>query len=103
MSYKEIETAFKRFENPGDALEGHYSGCESVVVNDSEALRHSLLDADGVKQSFLGTNQLDQLLKGVLIGTQIKIEYVGSRKMKAGRTLKDFKVFEDVNAPLLTL
>jgi hypothetical protein len=84
-----------KFENKGDTIEGFYLGSGSITINGKPVVKHSFQKADGTVVSPLGNYKLDELLSKVTVGAWTKVEYTGLQKLKAGKTLKGFRVASD--------
>ena len=79
--------AFLKWETAGQELEGHWGG-----TSDGKFGPLGALDTSSGRVTFpLHTALLD--LKGVRIGAEVKIMYVGKQMSKGGREFKAFQVF----------
>lgn len=90
--WKEVNSNVWKPQNPGDFIEG--------VLVDKEENVGSLKSCayfieTAKKERFLvwGSAILDERLKFVQVGSLVKIEFVETRKNKAGQPLKIFKVY----------
>lgn len=78
----------------GRDIEGRYDG---VTVEKNETYSRNRYKLTGAKRvySLPGTKKLDQLMKAVKIGRQIRVTYTGDRELQDGRQMKEFKVEVD--------
>lgn len=89
-----LESERFSFEEKGDILEGHL--VESVrLTKDGNSFMKYVVKTDGGLTSTLGAHQLDQALSQVTPGTYVRITYLGKKKIKGGRTVKEFLVEAD--------
>lgn len=97
MPYKKItQSDIWDFEETGE-LEGEYTGMkEGVGANNSKL--YYIKSGDGKEVAFWGSTLLDDQMRSVGIGSQIRIKYLGMEKSpKTGREYKNFEteVWED--------
>lgn len=93
-SSQRIDSERFSFEEKGDVLEGHL--IESVrLTKDGNSFMKYTLKTDGGHTSTLGSHQLDASLAKVVPGTYVRITYLGKKKIKGGRTVKEFMVEAD--------
>ncbi len=90
--YKERTPQFFQFKEEGDEIEGVLLGVSDTVVQENDTKRYTVQTVDGLN-AFLGGTQIDALLEGVEVGTQIKLQYTGTTKTASGRTLKQFRLW----------
>lgn len=90
--WKERTPEFYQFAKKGQAREGAYLGSETIDIDGSPTLRHSMDTKEGLI-SFLGGVQLDGLLAKVAIGEVCRLEFVGLVKTRGGTSVKTFKLF----------
>jgi len=90
-SYEDVEQMFWLPENPEDSISGIYiSKQEGVGENHSNI--YNLKTSKGNVVSVWGSTVLDQKLKLVEIGDDIKIIFVGKVKPEGKREYKDFRL-----------
>ena len=88
--YEDIEMEFWSPENPEDSVSGFYiSKQENFGENKSNL--YNIETSEGVK-SVWGSTVLDNKMKLVKIGDDIRIIYLGKVKPEKGREYKDFKI-----------
>lgn len=78
----------------GRDVEGRYDG---VTVEKNETYTRNRYKLTGAKRvySLPGTKRLDQMMKSVAVGRQIRVTYTGNRELNDGRQMKEFKVEVD--------
>jgi len=84
-----IRNNFFKFEADGDSIEGEYLGTEEGTFGDNH-----IIQTKEEKYAVGSYTDLNRKLKGVNVGDQVKITYLGEKQSEknADRTYKDFKV-----------
>ena len=81
----------------GDSVQGTLIGIGRQVFSDARGERtvgRYTVDDEGVRKSFLGSQQIDYLLGGRDIGYAFRLEYIGDSISKAGYKVKQFDLYE---------
>jgi len=96
MKYHEVSSEWLELK-PGDSVEGLFLEQEEVTLQEGgdPVTRYHILDPSGSRFSFLGGAALDRTFRARSIepGTYVKIELVGTRPLKGGRSLKIWRVW----------
>ncbi len=82
------------FEDAGDILEGHLVESVRLSKDGNSFMKYTLKTNTG-HVSTLGSHQLDTALAKVSPGTLVRITYNGKKKIKGGKTVKEFLVEAD--------
>lgn len=84
---------FVQFTKEGMELIGTLGPSDTIQVNGQDTYRHTIETKEGPK-SFLGGVQLDSLILGLVVGTKIKLVFLGMKTpANGGRPFKDFDLF----------
>ena len=83
---------FITFEKIGYELVGKLGPSERILIDGQEVERYTVETSEG-PVAFLGGAQLDSLLMGLLVDTEIKLVYTGKAKGRTGREFKTFDLF----------
>lgn len=68
-------TPFLRFNNPGDYVTGRLVGKINQKAGSNIVTRYTLKNPDGTMFAFLGSTQLDDMLKHIPMGKSIVVKY----------------------------
>ncbi len=98
MAFQEVNVSgggekFK-FESKGDKIEGHYLGDDTINIAGKEVIRHTFKTAKATI-STLGSYQLNEVMEKVTPGQLVRVTYTGDKALKAGKSMKTFKLEVD--------
>jgi hypothetical protein len=79
---------FHKWTNPGETLEGVWRG-----LSDGQYGPVGTLETPEGLVRFAVTTALVERLQAIPEGTELKVQYLGMRRSKAGREYKDFGVW----------
>ena len=91
-NYKDVEQEFWSFENEEDSISGIYVS-KQENVGENHSIIYNIETPEGIK-SVWGCTVLDNKMKLLGIGDDIKIVFLGKVKPEKGREYKDFKIQE---------
>lgn len=93
--YRELDIAFFQFKKPGDSISGKLTDKSIVTLKSgNEVGKYSIHNPeDGKRYSFLGSVQLDDLMKSVTKGQSILVVYTNDEILENQFTMKRFKLF----------
>jgi len=89
-NYEDVEAQFWNPENENDAVSGFYISNQSEVGT-NKSMVYNLEQPNGKIISVWGSTVLDNKMKLVKIGDDLKIVFLGEKKGK-DRAYKDFKI-----------
>lgn len=90
--WEEQSAQFTLFTTPGEEITGVLKEIDEVTIGTAKVKRASVETEEGMK-SFLLTTSLEPLIMTIEAGTMVKVRYMGTVTSRAGRTVKQFKVF----------
>lgn len=88
----------EKFIEPGDWFIGRYDGSETVDLGEDEegtpqtAVAHRFTDLNDVRKTVWGSHDLNAKLAEVAEGALVRIEFMKTLELKAGHTLRLYKV-----------
>lgn len=87
-----------KFEKVGDMVEGHLVQAGTITLEDKDVMKYVVQKEGGERVGFLGSFKLDEGLKGMPLGTMIRVTYIKKERLKGGKTLKMFDIeYDDEN------
>lgn len=89
--YEDVEQEFWSFNTAGESISGIYRGMEKDV-GENKANVYNIEKDDGKVICIWGSMVLDQKMKLVCLGDELRIIYEGIEKPEKGKTYKKFKV-----------
>ena len=99
MAWKEIDPDTWKAEKAGDNIEGKYVGMEPGT--DDMSARYYVENETGIRLVW-GSAVLDQRMKFLQLGQQVKIEFKGIEQNSKGRDMRIYKVYYEEEAPTVT-
>lgn len=90
---KEVTPHFKQFQNVGDEVHGVLLEKRTQLFGDREIGRYTI-EQEGERVTFLGSEQIDQLISHQEIGYDFMLQYTGDVTARSGNKVKQFKLFE---------
>ena len=97
--YKSVTSGFFKFEEPGDFVEGVYSGTDYIEMS-GQVVPKYLVETDDGLQGFLATVQLAEAMARVPIGAGVLVIYTGDATSGNKRKVKQFDVMVKADTQL---